>query len=1041
MRYNTQGNNTAANWQRAMSDFSAALNGASTLGILLQAKVFARSDTGTGNNTLVEVTGQGLSGAIMLPYTYPNGSPVYLGDDNITQYSYPPNLYPNLTFSEVPVNDTFSHYYAHYDGLTLDWKSQLMIGPWALNESYALASLTLPVINNTSSPDDVLAWMTVVVDSRMITDPLSADEGLDTTGVALLVGPANATNRLPNGVLNAGDDAPNDVRVHYVVPPNNTLHRHNPAEVDPSTYNFSYNDYPAVKAAWTMPPAKANGAGAMLSTHNENGFSIGVGYAQVPADGLVNWLLLVEQAHEEVYQPITHLRNVLLACVFGTAGFVALMVMPIAHYGSAPIRRLRDATRNSVAPPGYLDDSDRLVSPGDGPSDDNELARKEGFFAAVSRWRNGTQSSTTKEEERRRRQFKIPAKVKDRKHFIHDELTDLTKTFNEMSDELMVNYERLEERVQQRTIELEESKQAAEAANEAKTLFVANISHELKTPLNGILGIAQTSQVETSLAVLKRDMRMIYNQGDLLTKLIQDLLLFSKNQVDHSIGLEECEFRVRDITSQVLSTFHLQAHDGGINLALDYEGPHDSPTAESSGVGDRKEYGPFGTGRVKDMVLWGDRTRLLQVINNLTSNALKFTPMGGTVRIVVRCIGDDGMHDMSRKTSVRSKQNSISKVSISKNSGRNARPLINFPSNVSEKSSENASSSKINTAIEINALDRHTPTRDRTSSPPLGSREMLFEWEVQDTGPGMPLHVQEKVFEPFFQGDMALSKKFQGTGLGLSICAQLAKLMGGSMLLRSEEGKGSTFTLRIPLKHIGSRADSTASSQGTNSVRYNSPRNSISGDVTGHDARGDGIGPLETRSTRSLSQSSRIYESSTKAAPFTLSGSSSPPAASKSPVAGRSANAVSGADKTTDPNQNPESPGEDARSLKVLVAEDNKTNQIVVTRLLKMEKITDVTVAEDGDLAQSMVIESMSRGDNFDLIFMDVQMPNMDGLEATRLIRQAGYKGPIVALSAYSDEANVKSCHEAGMDDFVSKPIQLPRLKLVLKTFCPTEYM
>ena len=126
----------------------------------------------------------------------------------------------------------------------------------------------------------------------------------------------------------------------------------------------------------------------------------------------------------------------------------------------------------------------------------------------------------------------------------------------------------------------------------------------------------------------------------------------------------------------------------------------------------------------------------------------------------------------------------------------------------------------------------------------------------------MPIHVQEKVFEPFFQGDMALSKKFQGTGLGLSICAQLAKLMGGSMALKSEEGKGSTFTLRIPLKQIGSRADSTASSQGTGSVRYNSPRNSISdaGDLQSG-LRAD-IGPIDTRSTRSLSTSSRIYEGS-----------------------------------------------------------------------------------------------------------------------------------------------------------------------------------
>src|ERR1700761_3611489 len=70
---------------------------------------------------------------------------------------------------------------------------------------------------------------------------------------------------------------------------------------------------------------------------------------------------------------------------------------------------------------------------------------------------------------------------------------------------------------------------------------------------------------------------------------------------------------------------------------------------------------------------------------------------------------------------------------------------------------------------------------------------------------------------------------------------------------------------------------------------------------------------------------------------------------------------------------------------------------------------------------------------------MDVQMPNMDGLEATRLIRQAGFKRPIVALSAYSDDTNVRSCHDSGMDDFVSKPIQIARLRLVLKTFCPSE--
>jgi osomolarity two-component system, sensor histidine kinase SLN1 len=86
-----------------------------------------------------------------------------------------------------------------------------------------------------------------------------------------------------------------------------------------------------------------------------------------------------------------------------------------------------------------------------------------------------------------------------------------------------------------------------------------------------------------------------------------------------------------------------------------------------------------------------------------------------------------------------------------------------------------------------------------------------------------------------------------------------------------------------------------------------------------------------------------------------------------------------------------------------------------------------------------LVKETSAKQQDYDLIFMDVQMPNMDGLEATRLIRSAGFKRPIVALSAYSDDTNVRSCHESGMDDFVSKPIQIARLKLVLKTFCPYD--
>lgn len=177
--------------------------------------------------------------------------------------------------------------------------------------------------------------------------------------------------------------------------------------------------------------------------------------------------------------------------------------------------------------PHPLDDSD-LGSQQNGDDDGiSELALKEGFFGKIIHYRRNRQASRAeKREAERRRQFRIPSKVKDRKHFIHDELTDLTKTFNEMTDELMMQYEKLEERVQQRTAELEQSKKAAEAANESKTLFIANISHELKTPLNGILGMCAVCMSEEDPVKLKRSLGIIYKSGDLLLNLLTDLLTF-----------------------------------------------------------------------------------------------------------------------------------------------------------------------------------------------------------------------------------------------------------------------------------------------------------------------------------------------------------------------------------------------------------------------------------------------------------------------------------------------------------------------------------
>jgi osomolarity two-component system sensor histidine kinase SLN1 len=121
--------------------------------------------------------------------------------------------------------------------------------------------------------------------------------------------------------------------------------------------------------------------------------------------------------------------------------------------------------------------------------------------------------------------------------------------------------------------------------------------------------------------------------------------------------------------------------------------------------------------------------------------------------------------------------------------------------------------------------------------------------------------------------------------------------------------------------------------------------------------------------------------------------------------------------------------------LRVLVADDNSTNVEVVSRMLKLEDVVDVTIAKDGQEAYDQVKAAMDNNQRFDLIFMDIQMPNLDGLQSTRLIRQMGYKSPIVALTAFSEESNVKECMESGMDEFLSKPIRRPALKQVLRKF------
>jgi osomolarity two-component system sensor histidine kinase SLN1 len=328
------------------------------------------------------------------------------------------------------------------------------------------------------------------------------------------------------------------------------------------------------------------------------------------------------------------------------------------------------------------------------------------------------------------------------------------------------------------------------------------------------------------------------------------------------------------------------AKDRGINLRINFEGPHHCNTTKPSGVEGSKLCDPFSQDNVKDMILWGDKNRILQVLINLSSNALKFTPKGGDVSVVIRCLGHA---DLSRKGSIASKPTS----------GQNSRQRVY------SASSETLESHELYSAL------RRSHSVPQGSSAPPGARNLMFEFEVQDTGLGVPESVQEKIFEPFFQGDMQLSKKYSGTGLGLSICSQLADLLHGTIALTSIEGRGSTFTMRIPLKHITCGADSTI--------------NSTFGRGVGEKDRVSKY-PDNISSTECFQSS--VYKDDRQP---TLEGQDGP----------LSSYLVS-SDKTLAVAIG--KPG--GRKLRILVAEDNKTNQMVVLRMLRMENILNVDIAE-----------------------------------------------------------------------------------------------
>ncbi|KAF9686177.1 hypothetical protein SADUNF_Sadunf03G0131500 [Salix dunnii] len=568
-----------------------------------------------------------------------------------------------------------------------------------------------------------------------------------------------------------------------------------------------------------------------------------------------------------------------------------------------------------------------------------------------------------------------------------------------------------------------ELKKRAEAADVAKSQFLATVSHEIRTPMNGVLGMLEML-MDTELDATQQDyVRTAQDSGNALVSLINEVLDQAKIE-SGKIELEAMQFDLRTIMDEVLALFSGKAHEKGVELAV------------------------YVSDGVPEMLI-GDPGRFRQIITNLMGNSIKFTKKGHiflTVHLVEEVMGSIDVETES------SSRNTLSGLPVADGS----RSWVGFKIFNPEGSS-------------------HTPS-------PSSSDLVNLIVSVEDTGEGIPLEAQPRVFTPFMQVDPSISRKYGGTGIGLSISKCLVGLMNGEIGFVSIPDIGSTFTFTAvfsngccnsndskPQKQRQKNQSNTISSrfQGMTALvvdpkpvrakvsRYQIQRLGIHVELVLDLNQGLSSIGNENKAVNMVFVEQEVWDRDSSISTLFIYTLQKHDSGAKlfllgnSPSSSRTNTATSGfyvitkplkasllstsLERAMDGNRgnpcNGEHPSLSLRSLlvgrKILIVDDNKINLKVAAAALKKYG-ADVVCADSGKTA----IKLLKPPHKFDACFMDIQMPEMDGFEATKKIRDMESNGhiPILAMTADVIQATYEECQRCGMDGYVSKPFEAEQL-------------